>query len=50
MSEHPEHDRDQKKPSVRQLQEAIEKMSIGELSNLLSDIHAKISELKQRGR
>jgi hypothetical protein len=50
MSEPPEPDLDQKKPSLRQLNEAIEKMSIDELSDLLSDIHAKISELKQRGQ
>lgn len=50
MSEHPEPEPDQKEPSVRQLHEAIEKMSIDELSDLLSDIHAKISELKQRGK
>jgi hypothetical protein len=50
MSEHPEPDPEQKKRSVRQLHEAIEKMSIDELSDLLSDIYAKISELKQGGK
>jgi hypothetical protein len=46
MSEPPESNRDQKKPAMRRLEEAMEKMSIAELYKLLSDVSAKIRNLK----
>ena len=38
-----------KKPSMRQLEEVIKKMSLAELIKLLNDISAKIGNLKRRG-
>ena len=48
MSEPPKPDLDRKKSAMRHLEEAIEKMSLAELSKLLSDISAKIRNLNRR--
>jgi hypothetical protein len=44
MAEHPEPSPDEKESPVRRLKEAMNKMSIAELCDLMIDIQAKIRE------
>jgi len=48
MSEHPTIDPDEMARRVRRLREAITRMSIDELCNLMRDIQAKMHETRNR--